>query len=276
MAASPSLNISFEDILDIVQQMSGNNSDTQDEDLIQISKLEANKLSKNPKKAQPGSHQAPSTPMGSQRPPHYASVLANCSEEWKRKCLTHQHPCFYCGEADHWAPDCPACLKAARAWASTSSTQRHSNIASIGVVPFLENDEALLDSGDTHSVVGDISLFANVTSTDMKLSVALSHQFNVDAIGDVQLNTIVVGANAISELSAAPHINYSTRPTSIKSDDLSMLWHRRLGHLSIRSIKQLMQFNATDGFDHLLLNDIKLCHPCSIAKAEHRPFSLPS
>ncbi|MBW0468093.1 hypothetical protein O181_007808 [Austropuccinia psidii MF-1] len=315
MAASPSLSINVEDILDIVQQMSGNNSDGQDEDSIHISKLEANKLSDNPRKPRSGSHQTPSTPMASQRLPppprtlHSTSPLANRSEEWKKKWLTPQHPCFYCGEAGHWAPNFPACLKAARAWASTSSTPRHSNIASIGVVPSLENNEALLDSGATHSVVGDISLFANVKSTDMKLSVASSHQFNVDTIGDVRLNTIygsiliknvlycknitgivlsivqlisqgtepdVVGVNAISELSAAPPINYDTGPTSIKSDDLSLLWHRRLGHLSIRNIRRLMQFNATDGFDYLPLKDIKLCHSCSIAKAEHRPFSSPS
>ncbi|MBW0535338.1 hypothetical protein O181_075053 [Austropuccinia psidii MF-1] len=281
MAASPSLDINVEDILDIVQQI---------------------------------------TPLPP-HPPHSASPLATRSAEWRRQWLTPQHPCFYCGEAGHWAPDCPARLKAAKARASTSSTQKQSNIASIGVVPLLENNEAFLDSGATHSVVGDISLFANVTPTDMKISVASSHQFNVDAIGNVPLNTAygeilvkdvlyckaikrivlsigqlisqgtehnyrwflsvfpepgLAGAGAVLELSAAPHVNYSTRPIYSKNEDLSMLWHRRLGHLSIRNIKQLLQFNAADGFDNLILNDIKICHPCSIAKAEHRPFSSPS
>ncbi|MBW0536414.1 hypothetical protein O181_076129 [Austropuccinia psidii MF-1] len=37
-----------------------------------------------------------------------------------------------------------------------------------------------------------------------------------------------------------------------------------------------MKFNAVNGIPSMLLNDIKLCHPCSVSKAEHRPLHSPS
>ncbi|MBW0538074.1 hypothetical protein O181_077789 [Austropuccinia psidii MF-1] len=52
-----------------------------------------------------------------------------------------------------------------------------------------ENTEALLDSGATHLVVGNISLLDNFWPADMNLSVASSHQFCVEGIGELRLNT---------------------------------------------------------------------------------------
>ncbi|MBW0583158.1 hypothetical protein O181_122873, partial [Austropuccinia psidii MF-1] len=63
------------------------------------------------------------------------------------------------------------------------------SIARIRAVLALENNEILLDSGATHSVVGDVSLFTDLRTTDMRLSVASSKQFNVGAIGRMKLKT---------------------------------------------------------------------------------------
>ncbi|MBW0533602.1 hypothetical protein O181_073317 [Austropuccinia psidii MF-1] len=52
-----------------------------------------------------------------------------------------------------------------------------------------ENTEALLDSGATHSVVGNISLLDNLWPANINLSVASSHQFHVEGIGELRLNT---------------------------------------------------------------------------------------
>ncbi|MBW0540889.1 hypothetical protein O181_080604 [Austropuccinia psidii MF-1] len=41
-------------------------------------------------------------------------------EELKKQWLTPRNPCFYCGEAGHWAPECPARLKEENARMSSS------------------------------------------------------------------------------------------------------------------------------------------------------------
>ena len=56
------------------------------------------------------------------------------------------------------------------------------NVASMGVVP-------LLDSGATHSVLGELSLFTSLTANDMVLSVASSESFKVNGIGTIILDT---------------------------------------------------------------------------------------
>ncbi|MBW0568212.1 hypothetical protein O181_107927 [Austropuccinia psidii MF-1] len=133
----------------------------------------------------------------------------------------------------------------------------------------LEYDEALLDSGATHSVVGDTSLLTALRRTNIALLVASSHQFLVDYIGDIALN---MSQECISGPNLPPPINLSTFTVHNIERDMSELWHQRLGHLSIRKIKQIMQFKAADGIPNFDLDNIKICHSCSIAKAEHWPF----
>ncbi|MBW0534065.1 hypothetical protein O181_073780 [Austropuccinia psidii MF-1] len=53
---------------------------------------------------------------------------------------------------------------------------------------------------------------------------------------------------------------------------MSELWHQRFGHLSIRNIKQIMQFKATDSIPPFDADNTKICHPCFVAKSEHCPF----
>ncbi|MBW0500251.1 hypothetical protein O181_039966 [Austropuccinia psidii MF-1] len=287
----------------------------------------------------------PGTPFwghpSADRSPNIPSPIASRSDEWKRKWLTRRNPCFHCGEAGHWAPDCPARKKGAVARGQSSQQSPH--VAAIGVIPVFENSKALLDSGATHSVVGDLSLLVNIRPADMSLSVASSHRFWVENIGELRLMTPfgplhvkdVLHCRAINDVvlsighlisqqilvslshgnlvlfqnnvefktfwrnhrwflplsassaplvsikpmavtePAPPSINYLTCPSNTLNDT-SYLWHQRLGHTSIRNIKRLMKFNAVDGFPPVSLQNINLCHHCSISKSEHRPFHSPS
>ncbi|MBW0499299.1 hypothetical protein O181_039014 [Austropuccinia psidii MF-1] len=144
--------------------------------------------------------------------------------------LDHIDP--YNHQAGHWAPECPAQKKATNA---RILSQQKANVASIGAVPALEYDEDLLDSGATHSVVGDASLFTALWKTNITLSVASSHQFPVDYVSNIALKT-----------------------------------HE--GTLTIKNIKQIMQFKASDGIPPFNFYNIKICHPFSVTKAEHFLF----
>ncbi|MBW0538379.1 hypothetical protein O181_078094 [Austropuccinia psidii MF-1] len=177
----------------------------------------------------------------------------------------------------------------------------------------------------------------------MRLSVSSSHQFNVDAIGDIQLikpegplivcgvlyckaicgvvlsighlisqkilvdfinNEFILHQESctfhtfyqnsrwyfrvhdyikqpsispiiIDTIYPPPPINFLTKPTN-SSMNPSTLRHQRLGHLSIHNIKCLLQFKAADGVPQCLLNDVNICHSCSISKSKHLPFHSPS
>ncbi|MBW0509846.1 hypothetical protein O181_049561 [Austropuccinia psidii MF-1] len=262
------------------------------------------------------------------------SPIAERDLEWRRKWLTLRNPCFHCSKIGRWVLDCPTRAKAAKA--RTKLNQKSASIAEIGVVPALEQNEASLDSGATHSVVGNLSLFSHLWDADMTLSVASRKMYPVVTIGQIILKTktgtlIVdgrlyckhipgmalsighllkqgigvdfyddvfslqqnasifrshfrnyrcfigfknlnnVSLNHISASENSPMIKLSTRLKS-KSVDTSLLWHRHMGHFSIGSIKRLLKFKATDGISSIKLDPIGICHPCSVAKSQHRPF----
>ncbi|MBW0489839.1 hypothetical protein O181_029554 [Austropuccinia psidii MF-1] len=44
-----------------------------------------------------------------------------------------------------------------------------------------------------------------------------------------------------------------------------------MGHLSVRNLNFLLKYKAADGIKHSCFQNISVCHPCSIAKSEHRP-----
>ncbi|MBW0580842.1 hypothetical protein O181_120557 [Austropuccinia psidii MF-1] len=240
-----------------------------------------------------------------------------------------EKPVFLLWEVGHWIPDCPAKKKAMTVKNRINSSRP--SIARIGAVLALENNEILLDSGATHSVVGDLSLFINLKSTNMTLSIASSKQFDVGAVGSIKLNTkfssmvaknvlycaaipgIVLsigqlinqgfdtkfdsgiftlamgGRNPFSHKrnyywfiamdivnkgasikpmlvdKIPPSINFPTKPCYPPGKECRYLWHQRMGHLPIRNIKCLLKFNAVEGLDTTTLNDMGICHPCSLA-----------
>ncbi|MBW0491020.1 hypothetical protein O181_030735 [Austropuccinia psidii MF-1] len=79
-----------------------------------------------------------------------------------------------------------------------------------------------------------------------------------------------IALDYISDL--PPPINPLTRPSAIAIDDINILWYCCLGHLSIRNFKSLLKFQAAGGIPNLPFDHIKILHPCSVAKAEHRPY----
>ncbi|MBW0511508.1 hypothetical protein O181_051223 [Austropuccinia psidii MF-1] len=185
LAANPSLMVHSEDILDIVQQLISKQSKSTRNEGIKLSRINT----QHPYLLKEKQKQQEKTPVKrfNDNFKNSPSPTAGRLEEWRKKWLTTRNPCFYCGEAGHWVPDCPAKKKAMTMRKKINSPGP--SVAQIGAVPELENNKILLDSGATHSVVGDLSLFIDLKSANIKLSVASSEQFDVGAIGSIKLNT---------------------------------------------------------------------------------------
>ncbi|MBW0520133.1 hypothetical protein O181_059848 [Austropuccinia psidii MF-1] len=123
LSANPKLAINMEDILDIVQQLSHSSGLPLNQESLQISRADASTLkpSKGKKRYEEQPFATPSPPSSQQKssqkfnPSYSSSPILQRSEGWKKKWLTHRNPCSYCGEAGHWALDCPASLKAKQA-----------------------------------------------------------------------------------------------------------------------------------------------------------------
>ncbi|MBW0538075.1 hypothetical protein O181_077790 [Austropuccinia psidii MF-1] len=113
MAVNPSISIQPEDILDIVRQMSSQSSFSPIDESSQLARIDASKSLPDKGKYCPSPH-TPSRPINSPSP------IASHSDDWKKKWLTSKNPCFHCGEAGHWAPDCPMRRKGAMARAQSS------------------------------------------------------------------------------------------------------------------------------------------------------------
>ncbi|MBW0559712.1 hypothetical protein O181_099427 [Austropuccinia psidii MF-1] len=311
LAANPSLSVHSEDILDIVRQLISKQSKNTGDEGIQLSRINTQHHFL-PKEKQ---RQQEKTPLRrfNDNFKNSPSPTAGRLEEWKKKWLTPRNPCFYCGETGHWVPDCPAKKKALTVRKKINSPGP--SVAQLGAVPELENNEILLDSGATHSVVGDLSLFTDLKPANMKLSVASSEQFDVGAIRSIKLNTkfglmivqdvlycaaipgivlsigqlldqrfVIKFQDGLFTLAMGDKIYFSHRRNCcwfIAMDrpaehDFSYLWHQRLGHLSVRNIRRLLKFNAVEGLHDTKLSDVGICHPCSVAKSEHRPVKSPS
>ncbi|MBW0538332.1 hypothetical protein O181_078047 [Austropuccinia psidii MF-1] len=340
-AVNPSLVVHAKDILDIanrVQQHPAIDSSSN----ITLSRMDANtntpdrsRQSKSTPKTSRGPSLAPSTPTPS------SNSIDRKPDKWKKKWLTKKNPCFYCGQVGHWLPNCPT-----KAMADRMKHQRRQNVvvASIGAMPLPGCGDALLDSGATHSVVGDLSFFTTLSLTDLTLSVASNHRFPIGGIGTVRLLTpngpitlsnvlyckhipgVVISLGQLFNdnihiffsnglfllrhnsiffhtryfnhqwflpiqqsssnsfpsiqpiaLSQPPPINLSTRPISSDTcSALEVLWHRWIGHLSLRNLRRLRQFDAATGIPSHHMPDVKLCHHCSVSKSKHRPVQAPS
>ncbi|MBW0563193.1 hypothetical protein O181_102908 [Austropuccinia psidii MF-1] len=124
----------------------------------------------------------------SNKHPPANSRIGSSTRQFDTKTPSSRFPCHYCGEAGYWSPNCP--IKAKANEMRSRAHHQPVNVAGTGVVPSLENNEALLDSGATHSVVGNILLFTSLKATDMTLAVASSKSFKVNSIGTIVLHTL--------------------------------------------------------------------------------------
>lgn len=52
--------------------------------------------------------------------------------------------------------------------------------------------------------------------------------------------------------------------------DTSKLWHKRYGHLNLRSLKYLSKYQLVKGLLNIM--EIQLCEACVIGKQAHQPF----
>ncbi|MBW0490169.1 hypothetical protein O181_029884 [Austropuccinia psidii MF-1] len=319
LATNPHLKIHTNDLLDMIRQIvSASPSFDHSTDVARINASFPGHNTKDDRKK----HRSTSAP----RPPNQGN-----KPKKESKTFDPTRPCFYCGELGHWVPNCPVKEKAMKL--RTHPTENRTSIASLDTGPSIESLEALLDSGATHSVVGDLSLFSDIKPANMSLSVASKQKLPVVGIGQIRLkiggSTLIIkhvlyckgipgiilsiGQMLTQQIkvefsdnrfiiSQAGSIFHSFRknerwflmvqkdpemidikPLCIndsdvthvkstqKSDNFSFLWHQRMGHLSIRNLNRLLKYNAADGIIHSQLQNIGVCHPCSVAKSQHRP-----
>ncbi|MBW0476761.1 hypothetical protein O181_016476 [Austropuccinia psidii MF-1] len=263
-AIDPSLEIPAEDLLDIANRMQQHPA-FDSSSSITLSRMVANsnmpdhsRQSKLTPKTSCDPSLTPSTPTSS------SNSIDRKPEKWKKKWSTAKNPCFYCGQVGNWLPNFPT--KAVADWMK-HQRQQNVGVASIGAMPLPGCGDAFLDSGATHSIVGNISFFTHLTlyfNHQWFLPIQQSFSFNTSPT--IQPITI----------SHPPPVNLSTRP--ISSDTCSALedlWHHQIGHLSLQNLQRLRQFDAATGIPPHHLPDVKLCHHCSISKSEHWPVQAP-
>ncbi|MBW0549321.1 hypothetical protein O181_089036, partial [Austropuccinia psidii MF-1] len=146
-AANLDIPIFCNDILDIIRQLgSCKQTSTIPIEQGQISPMESGSNQKNGKK-----NKGPSPKQASQSSSRTALTSADRPIEWKKKWLTNDYPCYFCCQVGHWADTCPERLSSQRR--RPIPTKNTASVASLSTIPMLEEGEALLDSGATHSVM---------------------------------------------------------------------------------------------------------------------------
>ncbi|MBW0479557.1 hypothetical protein O181_019272 [Austropuccinia psidii MF-1] len=177
-ATNPGIKIHGEDNLDIIIKLEYDQLSQVDQ---QISGINAKEKSF-PKKGK-DAKQGP--PKNKTKGPTNKSR----TEEWQKQWLTPDNPCFYCLRVGHWAHECKLQARSQDFKNNHKKSNDDANFAAIGSIPLLENSEAMPNSGATHSVVGDVSLFTRLSPTSMILTVESHDKFLVGAIGEIVLNT---------------------------------------------------------------------------------------
>ncbi|MBW0538468.1 hypothetical protein O181_078183, partial [Austropuccinia psidii MF-1] len=213
-----------------------------------------------------------------------SSIYKSAITRLEKEVVDFKEPLFLLWVTGHWAPNCPVKLKAEEA---RSKRGKVPSVASLGVIPALESNEALLDYGATHSVIGYISFFTYILPANFFLSVASHHCFALEGIGTIRLNIPnEVLPNSPTHASikpmstpcnndAAPPIKLETKPLPCPNA-LATLWHRRIGHLYLCNIKRLIKHDAVKGLPSYFSHNITICHDFSISKSTHVPVSTPS
>ncbi|MBW0547068.1 hypothetical protein O181_086783 [Austropuccinia psidii MF-1] len=166
------------------------------------------------------------------------------SEAWARQWLSPKHPCIHCWEWGHWAQDCPR-KRAGKPAAEDPRIKQpdfklrksahvshpalagmeveeelHGAVASIE--SSLENDLlVLLDSGATHHVTRNQSIFLTYQPVNLSLSVVTVDMHKVKGMGTITLST------PVGEIFFSNCLHLS------RFGELSSHWEN-LGHMMVR------------------------------------------
>ncbi|MBW0475372.1 hypothetical protein O181_015087 [Austropuccinia psidii MF-1] len=268
------------------------------------------------------------------------------SKSWARYHLSPRFPCLHCFEWGHWVQDCkrkkaglPAVKdpqkKNPNAILKKSSIFSHPCIAEVEVEdeePLLSSIQqapgytslVLLDSGATHHVTENATLFSEYKKIDLTLSVASAKQHLVVGKGIINL-ACPSGNLRLTEVLHCPNIpgtvisiskfvrndggvkfeeglfkliqNSCTHYSLLKgerwflclgskmycnaisdySKDFLRLLHRRLAHLSLRTVRRMQRLQSARGLPpKIVTNDEHLCPSCSLAKSKHSPLQAES
>ncbi|MBW0510617.1 hypothetical protein O181_050332 [Austropuccinia psidii MF-1] len=153
--------------------------------------------------------------VGNTNTSNWACLPNNCvpmsqqSESWERHFLSPRFLCLHCYEWGHWAQDCPRKkagkpavegprIKNLNASLPKSTTFSHQSISEVEVEEedwFVASIESvpedkllvLLDSGATHHVTGDKSLFISYRKVNLMLSVVSAREHQVEGKGTICL-----------------------------------------------------------------------------------------
>ncbi|MBW0526412.1 hypothetical protein O181_066127 [Austropuccinia psidii MF-1] len=159
----------------------------------------------------------------------------------KRKTYNPLRPCYYCSELGHWTPTCPVKIKANE---SRLKFKQQANVASF-------------DTSPQSSLSRLFCTLVRLTQYFKKNSqwfLPFSSPLNISAITPIPYNSLV---------------SHDQRREKADRVDLNLLWHRQMGHLSIRNFNRIMKFNTVIGIKPLTLQKIGVCHLCSIAKSKN-------
>ena len=145
------------------------------------------------------------------------------------------------------------------------------------VILILESD-SLKRRCKFHNVLYVPELTYNLLSVSKAVDKGISFTFNESecVIKDSNQKLITI-ATKVGSLYRVAGTKPKDQVYSVaKKNDCSSkedLWHRRYGHLGVKSLQQLSRDNMVEGFDYNASNDISFCEPC--LKGKHQRSQLP-
>ena len=145
------------------------------------------------------------------------------------------------------------------------------------VIVMLESD-SLKRKCKFYDVLYVPELTYNLLSVSKAVDKGISFTFNESecVIKDSNQKLITIATKAGSLYRVAGTMPKEQVHSVTKKNDCSTkedLWHRRYGHLGVKSLQQLSRDNMVEGFDYNASNDISFCEPC--LKGKHRRSQSP-
>ena len=151
------------------------------------------------------------------------------------------------------------------------------NATGCSVIVMLESD-SLKRKCKFYDVLYVPELTYNLLSVSKAVDKGISFTFNESecVIKDSNQKLITIATKAGSLYRVAGTMPKEQVHSVTKKNDCSSkedLWHRRYGHLGVKSLQQLSRDNMVEGFDYNASNDISFCEPC--LKGKHRRSQSP-